>query len=126
MPARTHFAYGPDDETDAAELTFRIGRHALADLAYVFSTRRLESHPEPGSRTRLTADGLAELRSRLEGSGLHSDAGEEAAERLGELRLKYEPCAISIAGQLALDLPDWLPEGDVREEWRAAAGRSRD
>lgn len=119
-------AYGPDDATDAAELTFRIGRHALADLAYVFSARRIESDPEPRSRTRLTADGLAELRSRLEGSGLHSDAGEEAAERLEELRAEYEPYAIAIARHLALDLPDWLTEDDVREEWRAAAGRSAD
>jgi hypothetical protein len=119
-------AYGPDDATDAAELTFRIGRHALADLAYVFSARRVKRDPEARARTRLTADGLRKLRSRLEGSGLHSDAGEEAAERLEELRDEYEPYAIAIARQLALALPDWLPEGEVREEWRAAAGRSRD
>lgn len=118
-------AFGPDDGTDAAGLTFQIGRHALSDLAYVFSTRRVKRDPEPGSRMRLTADGLAELRSRLEGSGLHSEAGEEAAERLAELRSKYEPYAIAIAGQLALDLPDWLPEGKVREEWRAEAGPGR-
>lgn len=118
-------AYGPDDATDAAELTFRIGRHALTDLAYVFSTRRVKRDPEPRSRTRLTAEGLAELRSRLEGSGLHTDAPDGAAQRLDELRSEYEPYAIAIAGQLALALPDWLPENQdgAREEWRAAARR---
>jgi hypothetical protein len=112
-------AFGPDDETDAAELTFRIGRHALADLAYVFSARRVECDPHVRSRPRLTPDGLAELRSRLEGSGLHSEADEEAcAERLAELRSEYEPYAIAIARKLALELPDWLPSGEVRENWR--------
>ncbi len=119
-------AYGPDGSTEAAELTFRIGRHALADLAHTFSTRRLEHDPEPRSRERLSREELAELRARLEGSGLHSEADEEAsAERLEELRESYEPYAIAIARHLALDLPDWLAEGDVREEWRAAVGRRR-
>jgi hypothetical protein len=113
-------AYGPDDTTDAAELTFHIGRHALADLAYVFSTRRVKRDPEPRARERLTSDGLTELRSRLEGSGLHSDAGDEAAERLGDLRAEYEPYAIAISRQLALTLPDWLLAGDVREQCPAA------
>jgi hypothetical protein len=118
-------AFGPDEATNAAELTFRIGRHALADLAHVFSARAIASDPEHHSSTRLTAEGLAELRSRLEGSGLHSDAGEEAAEHLNELRSEYEPYAIAIANQLALHLPDWLPAGEVREEWRAAAAKQR-
>jgi hypothetical protein len=116
-------AYGPEDATDAAELTFRIGRHALADLAYVLSARRVKRDPEPRSRTRLTADGLTELRSRLEGSGLHSDAGEAAADHLEELRSAYEPFAIAIARQLALNLPDWLPEDEVRGQWSAATAR---
>jgi hypothetical protein len=116
-------AYGPEDATDAAELTFHIGRHALADLAYVFSTRRVKRDPDTRSRERLTTEDLAEFRSRLEGSGLHSDAGAEAAERLGELRAEYEPFAIAISRQLALALPDWLIAGDVREDRTAAEHR---
>jgi hypothetical protein len=117
-------AYGPDESTQAAELTFRIGRHALADLADAVSPRRLERDPEPRSRQRLSREDLAELRRRLEGSGLHSEVDEEAStDRLEGLRSSYEPYAIAISRHLALDLPDWLPEGDVREERRAAAGR---
>jgi hypothetical protein len=71
-------AYGEAEHTEAAELTFRIGRHALDDLAHTFSTRRLERDPEPRSRQRLGPEHLAELRSRLEGSGLHSEVDEEA------------------------------------------------
>ncbi len=119
-------AYGPEGDTEGAELTFRIGRHALADLAHTFSTRRLERDPEPRSRQRLSHDELAELRERLEGSGLHSEVDEEACSgRLEELRSSYEPYAIAISRHLALELPDWLTEGDVREEWRAAVGRRR-
>jgi hypothetical protein len=51
---------------------------------------------------------------------VHSETDEEAcAERLAELRASYEPYPIAIPRHLALDLPDWLAEGDVREEWRA-------
>jgi len=117
-------AYGSEEATEGAELTFRIGRHALADLAHTVSPRRLERDPEPQSRQRLNDEDLAALRSRLEGSGLHSEADEQfCAERLEELRASYEPYAIAMSRHLALDLPDWLPGDEVREEWRAAAGR---
>jgi len=112
-------AFGPDGSTEAAELTFRIGSHALGDLGYTLSARRVERDPEPRSRDRLPRADLDELRRRLEGSGLHSDADEDAcAERLAELRSSYEPFAIAISRHLALDLPDWLPRGEVREAWR--------
>ncbi len=116
-------AYGPRGSTEGAELTFRIGSHAPGDLAYTLSTRRVERDPEPRSRDRLPPEDLAELRGRFEGGGLHSEADDEVcAERLAELRAKYEPFAIAISRHLALDLPDWLPRGEVREEWQATAG----
>jgi hypothetical protein len=120
-------AYGPDGSTEAAELTFTIGRHALEDLAHTFSTRRLERDPEPRSRERLSRQEQEELRSRLEGSGLHSEADPDAAaRRLDELRSSYEPYAIAISRHLALELPDWLPRGEVRDHWPTAAERSAD
>ncbi len=78
-------AYGPEESIEAAELTFRIGRHALADLAYAFTSRRMRNHPELG-RDRLTAQTLEELRSRLDGSGLHVEDTEESRRRLEEIR----------------------------------------
>jgi hypothetical protein len=115
-------AYGSEAHTEAAELTFRIGRHALGDLAHTFSSRRLERDPEPYSRERLSREDLRELHGRLEGSGLHSEADDDAcAERLSELREGYEPYAIAISRHLALELPDWLPKGEERGEWPSAA-----
>jgi hypothetical protein len=114
-------AYGPEEEIEAAELTFRIGRHALADLAHAFTSSRFDSDP-PAARERLTAEHLAELHTRLEGSGLHTDGDEESARRLEKLRSSYELYAIAIARQLALDLPKWIPE-KVHENWRLAPKR---
>jgi len=115
-------AYGPEEAIEAAELTFRVGRHALADLAYAFSPRRMKNDPRLG-RDRLTAQTLAELRGSLEGSGLHVEESSESREHLAQLRSTYERYAIAISRQLALDLPDWVPSGDVRQNWRLASHR---
>lgn len=116
-------AYGPREAIEASELTFRIGRHALADLAYAFRMGRRPAPTEPLGRERLTDDALSELRSRLEGSGLHVDGDPESARRLEKLRASYEPFALAISGHLALDLPDWLPAGEVHENWRTGVHR---
>jgi hypothetical protein len=114
-------AYGPPECLGAAELTFRVGRHSLTDLAFAF-TRHPGAQPTRPAEGRLTSDGLKELHALLEGSGLHSEPGPEAAQRLQEMRESYEPYAVGIAHQLALNLPGWLPDGEVRENWRAATG----
>jgi len=112
-------AYGPPEAVEAAELTFRIGRHALADLAYAFSSSRRANDPAL-AHDRLSAQGLVELHERLEGSGLHAEENEASARMLTELRGGYERYAIAISRQLALELPDWHA-GEVRENWRAAS-----
>ena len=117
-------AYGPPEAIEAAELTFRLGRHALSDLAFVFvPLRRIKTDWPAQERQRLDAEALRELRSRLENSGLHSEDSEESARRLDELRASYEPFALVISRQLSLALPDWLPPEDVKEYWRLSAGR---
>jgi hypothetical protein len=111
-------AYGPEEAVNAAALTFAICRHALADLAYTFRTGKVSYAPD-----RLTDENLAELRSRLEGSGLHAEEREQARRRLAELRESYEPNAIALSVLLALPLPAWLPGEDARENWRYASPR---
>jgi hypothetical protein len=65
---------------------------------------------------------LAELRSRLVGSGLHTEDSDESRKRLERLRASYEGYAIGLSGQLAFDLPNWRSE-QVSENWRTAARR---
>jgi hypothetical protein len=101
-------AYGPPEAVGEAELVFRVGRHSLADLAFAF-TRRRGAEPIGRSEGRLTPEGLRQLHDRLEGSGLHSEPDPEAAERLNELRGTYEPFAVGIAKQLALNPPAGCP-----------------
>jgi hypothetical protein len=112
-------AYGPQEAIEAAEITFRIGRHALADLSLAFNPRHRRA--EPGTE-RLTPEMLQELRMRLESSGLHSEGTEGSERRLAELRESYEPFAVSIGEWLRLPLPDWLSE-DIREYWRISGRR---
>jgi hypothetical protein len=116
-------AYGPYEESEPAELTFRVGRHALADLAFVFDPRGTRrARPD---RERLSEESLRRLRATLENSGLHSEESAEAAQRLAELRSSYEPYALVLSNQLRLALPDWLPPGDVSEYWRLATRPDR-
>lgn len=116
-------AYGPYEESEAAELTFRTARHALADLAFVFDPRGIrKARPE---RQRLTPESLRRLHSALENSGLHSEESEAAASTLAELRASYEPYAVALSHQLRLPLPDWLPPGEVQEYWRLATRPER-
>ncbi|PZR68446.1 MAG: two pore domain potassium channel family protein [Solirubrobacterales bacterium] len=113
-------AFAPEGEVLAAELTFAIGRHALADLAYAYRAPVKASHAD-----RLPDGDLDELCSRLEGSGLALADGDEARSRLRELRASYERYTIAIAAQLALPLAGWLPSEDVIENWRRASAKRR-
>lgn len=116
-------AYGPPAEVDGAELTFRIGRHALADLALTLSPR-MDATPLPHPGGRLTPAMLGRMRAELDGSGLHSDGGARAGERLNELRAGYEHYALALSHELALQLPDWVAD-EVHENWRAGSGAAR-
>ena len=115
-------AFGPYKESEAAELTFRIGRHALADLSFVFD-RRGTGRASASQRQRLSPESLGELHSRLDDSGLHSKDTEEARRTLDDLRQTYEPYAISLSGFFRLPLPDWLPPEDVKGYWQLAPRR---
>ena len=87
-----------------AELAYRVGRHALADLAHQLADGA-------GGREReLTEEDTAELRSLLEVSGLPLVPVGECRERLDRLRAEYEPDALELAQQLALRLPPWRPD----------------
>jgi len=88
----------------AADLTFRVGRHALADLAHQLAEGRTGA-------AREFADGdAARLRGLLESSGLPLVSIEMCRERLAQLRSEYEANAIALSAQLALRLPPWRPD----------------
>ena len=104
-----------------AELTFAIGRHALADLAYTF-----RATPDVADRPvkREDDENLGRLWEIAEEHGLALADREPALKRLEELRGMYEPYAAALARSLELDLPAWLGEETV-ENWRLSSWRSR-
>jgi hypothetical protein len=101
-------ATAPTGKVVAADMTYAIGRHALADIALQF---RLETRP---------ADRLsdAEFDALYEIAASAADdtvPAEEAREKLAQLRGQYEPNAEALARFLALDLPPWVPRDEAGE-----------
>jgi len=98
-----------------AELTFAMARHAVVDLAQVYST------PPRRPEDRLAAAQLARLRDRLAGGGLVLRARADFEERLTDLRRMYEPYVEALSGYLALPLPPWVRERDRPDNWQTSA-----
>jgi hypothetical protein len=91
-----------DGEIEAAELTFAIGRHALADLAHQFRVTY-------GPVDRLSDAEFDQLYDAVEEAITNPIGRGEARLRLTKLRREYEPKAQGLASWFALDLPPWLP-----------------
>ena len=100
-----------DGESEAAEITFAIGRHALADLS-------LQYRVTYGRAERLSDADFDRLYSAVEDAVSRPVGREEARKRLTELREAYEPKAQGLADWLALDLPPWLRQEDKEELMR--------
>jgi hypothetical protein len=89
-----------EEDIDAADITFRIGRHALADIA-------LQFHLKPVAADRLSDDHFEELFAIVERSAAANVERETARRRLERLRREYEPNAQALAQFLMLDVPAW-------------------
>lgn len=95
------------ESVEAADITFRIGRHALADLALQF---RLEQV----SVDRLSDADFAELFAIVDRSTAQNVDSATAQRRLERLREEYEPNAQALADYLALELPPWFHREQTR------------
>jgi hypothetical protein len=98
-----------------AELTFAMARHAVVDLAQVFST------PPRRAEERLSSAQLAGLRERLASAGLGLRARPDFEPRLAELRHMYEPYVEALAHHLAVPLPPWVREVERPDNWQTSA-----
>jgi len=104
----------PEGTAEAADVTYGIGRHALADLAHQFGIEEL-------AVDRLSDEDFAELFEIMERSTVSNVDRETARRRLDELRSHYEPNAQALAEFLALELPPWFQR--TPDELRAAKRR---
>ncbi len=99
-----------------AELTFAISRHAIVDLAQVFSAA-----PRALPQDRLPAEDLHRLRDTLASHGMKLLATPQADKKLAELRLMYEPYVYALAAHLSQSLPPWIPIGKGKDNWQTTA-----
>jgi hypothetical protein len=110
------FVKATTPDVDGADITYRIGRHALADLAHQFSL-------EPAEVDRLTDEEFDDLFAILERSTVANVDSETARRHLDHLRAEYEPNAQALADYLALELPPWFRGGDIARRAAPLAGR---
>jgi voltage-gated potassium channel Kch len=98
-----------------AQLTFAIARHALVDLSQV-----LGRSPNFEQVDRLSAEDLGRLRTILAEAGVQLHRGDEADQRLAELRSMYEPYLRALSEMLMMPLPEWIREGRP-DNWQTSS-----
>ena len=113
-------------EARQAQLTFAMARHALVDLAQVFSIK-----PRQNIADRLPRERYEQLYQLLCQSGVSVCRDGASYERLRDLRALYEGYAASLSDHLCMPLPPWMTEQPHKDNWLAVAkvrepGRSRE
>lgn len=104
---------GDGDLKHQAELTFAMGRHALADFVSVFRLRPPENH----GPDRLPAAEFDRLRKALSNADTALEVGRLTALPLAHLRELYEPFAVSLSLRFLMALPGWLPIRPEEDNW---------
>ena len=99
-----------------AQLTFKMARHAVVDIAQIFNTSPLQ-HDE----RRLTSENFTQLRAALLASevSMSNEPGDQ--ETLKELRAMYEPYTEVLSRYLMMPLPGWLPKPRATDNWQTSA-----
>lgn len=100
-----------------ARMTFAIARHALVDLSQIFYAPPVSVD----SLDRLPPDALAQLRRHLRENNFVLTDGDEANAQLAHLRSLYEPYALALGRHLRIELPPWIREGVIKDNWKTTA-----
>jgi hypothetical protein len=103
-------------EARQAQLTFAMSRHAMVDLAQIFSVAPVNDAPD-----RLPPERYEQLYSLLCQSGVKVCRDGNSIERLREMRALYEGYAEALAGYLRMPLPPWIAEQPHKDNWLAVA-----
>jgi hypothetical protein len=103
-------------EARQAQLTFAMARHALVDLAQVFSLSPAQNMPD-----RLSTERYEQLYALLCQSGVSVCRDGQSYERLRNLRALYEGYATSLSDYLCMPLPPWIAEQPHKDNWLAVA-----
>lgn len=103
-------------EARQAQLTFAMARHALVDLAQIFSQRPVANAPDrlPPARCRKLFDMLSQ-------SGIDLCYDDSCRERLSQMRALYEPHAEALSRYLVMPLPQWFYDQPRKDNWQTVA-----
>ena len=99
-----------------AQLTFAMARHAVVDLAQIFSLQPLKDAPD-----RLPPERYQQLFDVLCASGASVCHDNNSSDRLGEMRVLYEGYAESLSRYLAMPLPPWVADQPHKDNWQTVA-----
>lgn len=103
-------------EARQAQLTFAMARHAMVDLAQIFSLAPVQGAPD-----RLPPQRYEELYGLLCQAGVSVCRDQSSYERLRDLRALYEGYAESLSAYLRMPLPPWIAEHPFKDNWLAVA-----
>jgi Ion channel len=107
-------------EARQAQLTFAMARHAMVDLAQIFSLAPIRNAPD-----RLPQERYQQLYELLCQSGVSVCRDGRSYERLRDLRALYEGYAEALSDYLCMPLPPWIADQPHKDNWLAVA-RLRD
>ena len=99
-----------------AQLTFKMARHALVDIAQVFNTSPLQH-----DRERLSELDLTNLRAYLSAQGVQLSSEAADAQTLQDFRALYEPYTKVLSRYLMMPLPGWMPKAKASDNWQTSA-----
>jgi Ion channel len=99
-----------------AQLTFKMARHAVVDLAQVFNTSPLHDGGD-----RLSPAERERLRTMLSQYGVVLRNEPRDNDTLDELRAMYEPYVKVLSDYLLMPLPPWLPKAQAVDNWQTSA-----
>jgi hypothetical protein len=103
-------------EARQAQLTFAMARHAMVDLAQIFSLAPVTNAPD-----RLPPERYEQLYNLLCQSGVKVCRDGNSFERLREMRALYEGYAEALAGYLLMPLPPWIADQPHKDNWQSVA-----
>lgn len=102
--------------TRQAQLTFAMARHALVDLAQIFSLKPVNDAPD-----RLPFERFKQVYGVLSESGVSACGDGQCVERLREMRLLYEGYAEALSQYLCIPLPPWIADRPFKDNWQTVA-----
>jgi hypothetical protein len=103
-------------EARQAQLTFAMARHALVDLAQIFSLAPVNNAPD-----RLPAERYEQLYDLLCKSSIKVCRDGNSLQRLRDMRALYEGYAEALSNYLRMPLPPWIADTPHKDNWLAVA-----